>query len=806
MQVTVGYSDHPDSISAGRQAAQMALSQAKRGQPCDVALLFATARHDQQMLRSAVVSVVGAESRIYGGGAAGVITNEYFGYAGDQVGIACIWLDKSTCTVFSETGLEKDEKETGERLGKRLLEAGVSEDSSMLLFYDAIDRSGGDMRLLLATWLLDGLEKGMGFLPELMGAGLQGDHACTATKQYTDNGLEAHTAISMAFSEDICIDHIIMHGCRPASPYYTVTKADGSVILEINGKPAIAFIDEVLNSAIAPEQYPFFLLFGLNHGEPWGEYDENNYASRLCLGIDKERGGIVMFEPDMAEGVEFQIMFRSLDLDYMKPKIEGLFAGLDGREPIFALYIDCAGRCAGYGGIDIEDALVVQQAVGKDVPLLGIYTGAEIAPIGGRSRGLDLTGVFCLFSKRKEGQTLTRPIHTSTGWGAAHSDANKGEQVSLNGMTHLCESNAAKVLKLDSQSIAIRHELEQKRRGFSLLAEFSVSLCGGDSGEDVFFPVTQRINSALNMQKTAVLFPDSNGRFTPYVMQGYSVEEKGALAGQAIEVDAELQNPEQPVLITAADSEHRLRKLRDTLRLPYFISTPIVVKNELAAILITGRMVEAPPFLNRLGQSEVETVQAIGALLASVLVYRRLDDANRKAQTDPLTGLLNRGALERYVTQRLQNELVMKRKFAFLIIDCDYFKDINDSYGHMAGDMVLHSLAQVLLKSFRSNDYVARIGGDEFAVFCELKDPESGILERAQYLVDEWSQTVLTMQAGASVSSTVSIGVSFAPRDGSAYDELFHRADMALYRSKQLGRNRYTVYNSNTMSDSPTGE
>lgn len=806
MQVAVGYSDHPDSISAGRQAAQMALREGNREQPCDVVMLFGTARHDQQLLRSAVVSVVGKQCSIYGGGAAGVITNEYFGYAGDQVGLACIWLEESSCTVFSEAGLEKSEKDTGERLGKRLQEAGITKDTSMLLFYDAIDRSGGDMRLLLATWLLEGLEKGLGFLPELMGAGLQGDHACTATMQYTDKGLEAHTAISMAFSEDICIDHIIMHGCRPASPYYTVTKADGSVILEINGKPAIAFIDEVLDSAIAPEQYPFFLLFGLNHGDPWGEYDENNYASRLCLDIDQARGGIVMFEPDMVEGVEFQIMFRSLDLHYMKPKIEALFAQLDGRTPTFALYIDCAGRCAGYGGIDTEDALVVQQAVGKEIPLLGIYTGAEIAPMGGRSRGLDLTGVFCLFSKRQKGQDHAKPARAMANWNIGPRDTNHMEGVSLDGMTQLCESNAAKVLKLDSQSIAIRHELEQKRRGFSLLAEFSVSLCGGDSGEDVFFPVTQRINSALNMQKTAVLFPDSDGRFTPYVMQGYSVEEKGALAGQCIEVDAELLNPEQPVLVTAADGAERLGHLRETLHLPYFISTPIVVKNEIAAILITGRMVEAAPFLNRLGRSEVETVQAIGALLASVLVYRRLDDADRKAQTDPLTGLFNRGALERYVTQRLQNELVLKKKFAFLIIDCDHFKDVNDSYGHLAGDMVLHSLAQVLQKNFRANDYVSRIGGDEFAVFCELKGPESVMLERATQLVEEWSKTMFTMQAGETeLSSTVSIGIAFAPRDGSAYDELFHRADMALYRSKQMGRNQYTVYNAQTMSGNLSG-
>jgi small ligand-binding sensory domain FIST len=110
-----------------------------------------------------------------------------------------------------------------------------------------------------------------------------------------------------------------------------------------------------------------------------------------------------MFEPDMVEGTEFQIMFRSLNLDYMPPRIEGAFERLGGREPVLALYINCAGRAAGYGGVDIEDAIVVQDTVADRVPVLGIYTGVEIAAIMGRPRGLDWTGVFCLFSVPRGG-------------------------------------------------------------------------------------------------------------------------------------------------------------------------------------------------------------------------------------------------------------------------------------------------------------------------------------------------------------------------------------------------------------------
>ena len=136
----------------------------------------------------------------------------------------------------------------------------------------------------------------------------------------------------------------------------------------------------------------------MNKGGKWDDFNEEIYASRLCLAIDKERSGIVMFEPDMVVGTEFQIMYRSLHLDYMPPRIEELFTRLNGRKPVFALYINCAGRAAGYVGKDLEDAVVVQETVAGRVPLMGIYTGVEIGLVQGKPRVLDWTGVFCLFS------------------------------------------------------------------------------------------------------------------------------------------------------------------------------------------------------------------------------------------------------------------------------------------------------------------------------------------------------------------------------------------------------------------------
>ena len=629
MRVGVGYSDNPETATAGKQAVNRAFSQAGRSEPCDMILLFSTARHDQLVLREAVVSVAGESTPIYGGGAVGVITNEYFGYAGDQIAAACIWLDGVRCEALTEAGLEKSEMETGVRLGQRLAGLGTKLESPVMLFYDALDCSNG-LRMLMATWLLEGIKKGLGFLPDLTGAGLMGDHTCSPTRQWIGDAIGEFHAIALAFSGDIRIDSVIMHGCRPATQYYTVTKADGQVILEINGKPAIQFMDELLGSAISPEEYPFFLIFGINHGDRWGEYDEDYYASRLCLGIDKERGGIVMFEPDMVEGTEFQLMFQSLELDYIKPKINKVFDELDGREPVFAVYIDCAGRCAGYGGMDMEDALAIQQTVAGRVPVLGLYTGVEIASIGGFPRGLDWTGVFCLFSQSKDGSgtdTVKKDARPSWDSDIGHSQS---KEVPVAAMIRLNEQNAARIIALNTGSIAIRHELEQKRRGFSLLAELTISLRQNAGYESVFIPVARRINAALNMQRTIVLERNHTGLFSAVVLQGYSVEEKTAFAGQHIKVPSELLDPDNPVIVTGSAPADRFKDIRELLGLPYFVSSPIMLRGEVFAILITGRLVEAPPFLVRLNRGDLETIQAITALLVSVLVVQRLAAAEER--------------------------------------------------------------------------------------------------------------------------------------------------------------------------------
>ena len=796
MQAGIGYSDIPDSVAAGKQAAENAILMSGRQDPCDLALLFCTFRHDQEVLREAVSSVLGASVPIYGGGAIGVITNDMYGYAGDQVGIACLWLDGSDYRVLTGSGLADCEADTGFRLAQDLAESGVTPESSAILLYDAIYRDDSGMRLLMATPLLEGIQKHFGELPRLAGAGLMADFECNPSRQYTGSGTDQHVAMAMVFGEDIHIDSVIMHGCRPGSPYYTVTKAEGPMILEINNKPALTFMDELLDSAISPEQYPFVLLFGVNHGERWADYDENNYASRLCLGIDPERGGIIMFEPDMSEGTEFQVMYRSLELDYMRPKINSLFDQLDGREPVFAMYFDCAGRCAGYWGADVEDAIVLQETIANRVPLLGIYTGVEIAPVAGRSRGLDWTGVLVLFSKNRVNASHSAGQTSETGMDRLSADPggisrdgidlpHAESRTPLEAFMKMSEQNMAKILALDFQTVTLRYEREIKQRGFQLIAELAVSLRQTKNYGEVFTLTVQRMNAALYMQKTAVFLSDDAGVFRPVILQGFSSEEQTRLLNQPAEIPFQLLSPE-PAFVTGAHPPELFAEFRAKYNLPFFVSSAVTVHGEIMALLLTGRTMEQPPFLTRLGSSDMETVHAITELLGSAMLRMRLDDATRKAEMDGLTGLWNRSTFKDMIERWLDG--VEDRSGAFLMIDLDDFKSINDTHGHLAGDRVLIECANAVKSTLRDSDIVARKGGDEFAVFFHSVTDREQVEKAVNRITDALNAVSIE---GITSKLSASIGVAIAPQNGKTFTELYGSADMALYKAKRKGRRRH---------------
>ena len=162
------------------------------------------------------------------------------------------------------------------------------------------------------------------------------------------------------------------------------------------------------------------------------------------------------------------------------------------------------------------------------------------------------------------------------------------------------------------------------------------------------------------------------------------------------------------------------------------------------------------------------------------------------AYHDPLTGLANRNKLEQFINHVLASSRRHQYGFALLFLDLDRFKNINDTLGHAAGDIILQIIAERLRSTVRGTDMVARLGGDEFVlVVTDVKKTE-GVALISQKVLENILQ-VITVQ-GQEIYLTTSIGISFYPYDGHNIQTLMKNADLALYRSKEHGRNNYQFY------------
>lgn len=394
---SVGHSTQTDSAVAATEAVRAA--QADCPHP-NLVLLFSTAKHDAVALHAAVRAAVGPTARIVGGYAVGIISHEHLSYDGHEVAVALMQSDSASVETFIQTGLAENEFATGQALAAQL-DPHLGADRSLLLFYDTVNLTSGQLKLNMGTPLVAGMSSRINAWPAMAGMGMIGDMQLHPTFQFFDDRVEQQAAFALLLGGSLRMDTIIMHGCRPAGRYRTITKTDNQVVLEIDDQPALDVIAEMLGAeaGLSWDDYAFFVTLGLNKGDPYGPFREEDYANRLCIGVDKARKGLIMFENDLKPGMKVQLMRRSIDFDYVGQRTKELLDRAAGRTPRFAFYIDCAGRAAAYCGIDEEEADQVRQALPGNIPLLGVYSGVEIARVGSDIQALDWTGVLCLFSE-----------------------------------------------------------------------------------------------------------------------------------------------------------------------------------------------------------------------------------------------------------------------------------------------------------------------------------------------------------------------------------------------------------------------
>ncbi|MBI4698777.1 MAG: GGDEF domain-containing protein [Nitrospirae bacterium] len=173
----------------------------------------------------------------------------------------------------------------------------------------------------------------------------------------------------------------------------------------------------------------------------------------------------------------------------------------------------------------------------------------------------------------------------------------------------------------------------------------------------------------------------------------------------------------------------------------------------------------------------------------SVIEAKRLTNTLREsALSDPLTGLYNRRFLQEYTETLVSGVLRRKKTIGLIMCDLDYFKQVNDAYGHNIGDALLKETASAIKKCVRVSDLVIRFGGEEFLVLMlDINEGETmGIAEKIRETIKE---TKIKVPDG-SLSKTISLGISEFPLDTDSFWQAIKFADVALYKAKDTGRNK----------------
>jgi diguanylate cyclase (GGDEF)-like protein len=257
--------------------------------------------------------------------------------------------------------------------------------------------------------------------------------------------------------------------------------------------------------------------------------------------------------------------------------------------------------------------------------------------------------------------------------------------------------------------------------------------------------------------------------------------------------------------------EGKMKVVNDALTDPIFkdrrwkgaiVSLPLKIGNK-----VLGVMNVALQRAHDFSENELRTLEFLGDQASIAIQNAKLYEQAQKeivdrkkaekaikhlANHDALTGLPNRRLFNERIVLEISRAERNNQKIGVMLFDLDQLKDVNDSFGHNVGDLLLQAVSQRLLGLLRKSDTVARMGGDEFLLILpEMSQPEDAILTAERIL--EALSTPFTLE-GYQVNITTSIGISFFPDDGDNADSLIKKADIAMYKAKDKGGNIYHLF------------
>lgn len=348
-------------------------------------------------------------------------------------------------------------------------------------------------------------------------------------------------------------------------------------------------------------------------------------------------------------------------------------------------------------------------------------------------------------------------------------------------------------IQLNIENLSLRDAVRQTRKSNDKLArlkEFSGAISSVLEKQLLFKTLLDNVLHLLSAEQGSLLLLDESASefiveahksVNPELKDKMRISKTAGIAGKVLESGDSL-------LVEDIETDSRLqRENRSHYRTKSFISALINIQGRVTGVLNIADKAEGKAFT----EDDMNLVRAIidssAVAIERSILYDQTEELRKLSITDPLTGIYNR----RYLNRRLSEEITRynryKHPFSFMMLDLDKFKEYNDTFGHIAGDNLLKTLAGRMEKSLRSIDIAARFGGDEFvAIFPQT--PKVDAIQITNRLKEKIDSVI--GEQNVEMPLSVSMGLATYPDDASSIMELIEKTDQALYLAKKGGGNR----------------
>lgn len=387
----VGQSTEASTEKAVEQAFAAALAQAEIRQ-ADMALIVLTAEHmrDQERLRNAV-SHAANHAVVVGSSAAGILTGE--GEVEGSHGIAVLALasDQLQANAFLFEPLRGHDAEAGARIAKL---AGPALGGNLLTVLMPDSYNGQAQEMLQA------MEREIGYSP-VIGAGSSESGVAGATFQLCNDKVATNAVAGLHLSGSFESFIDITQGCQPITEPLVITRADGNIIYEIDNRPAFEVFTSVLKGPLLEDlrRALMYVFVGVPADRRRNSVGGGEYLVRNIIGLDSEKK-IIGVADEVTEGqaMIFTLRDGQRARDDLGQMLKRQAQRLDGKKPVFGVYFNCCARGASLYGIPGIDSAYIRQVLG-DFPLIGMFGGYELAPLGGANHLFAYTGVLALIAE-----------------------------------------------------------------------------------------------------------------------------------------------------------------------------------------------------------------------------------------------------------------------------------------------------------------------------------------------------------------------------------------------------------------------